>query len=845
MSTGYKAGIMAGLVLVLVACQGNYSGGTATSSASGSTGAGETGSEAFSSPQGFFKARVQPNLNFCRTCHVPGGVADVEDGKLFMLSHDTAQDWDNLKAAWQAVGEVDGQSRLLTMPSGTDPKSHSAGTPWPEGSPAYASMAVMLQCFANPEGCLAGAADTGTDPLQQWPLLTSSPAQTLWAEYCANQPDAAALPVDPRTLVQKGIIAQDKAVYYNAFWQDCHVNLPPDQQRATTCGEYRKRRDRGLYFLQHVLPSAASTQTAAEFNNAWKKWGLSSRPENFEEMYTLRYGFNRAPFHNPYPLPGEDPNATNGGSGQLPLGLSQIKDADGKWTGIIGQASCFQCHGGQMGDPWQGDPVVIGAKNLGLGNNNFDLIQYSQDNGAFAGTPLSTAVPSIDLYALFNIGIKQRGQNNAVGAFELLITMLDFDSLGFLPNPAKTILPFGVQGIQDMAHPLAHTQDTPAWWNFGFRPRKFFDAGVSNDSTRIIMAAGPSDTGVLLDPTGKPYRDLIKEWDLDLATYFLSLESPQWPFGFCGGDDGAPAAGDDPRCISKPLAKQGAVLFHTLDLWSRDGNKDRPKPLGGNGSCASCHGAYSPRFVHDPAFLQTPSLAGVAGHISPLAVIGTDSARSDMLTPTLRKGWDTTYWGYPDGVEGYTPVDQKDPVTEALDDLIPNRIKGVCGWQKAVIGYQAPPLHGVWATAPYFHNGSVPTVEAVLNAAERHPIWQRQIETIGPVKGFDQSFAAYDFSKLGWKSTVLTCAQIPGNQLLNCNPLDDNGPSLIEMIQNIVNGTVAWAGLVTIPDPTPGGSDKRLVYDTRILGNGNGGHVFADVLTEQERKAVIEYLKTL
>ena len=31
------------------------------------------------------------------------------------------------------------------------------------------------------------------------------------------------------------------------------------------------------------------------------------------------------------------------------------------------------------------------------------------------------------------------------------------------------------------------------------------------------------------------------------------------------------------------------------------------------------------------------------------------------------------------------------------------------------VGYQAPPLDGIWATAPYLHNGSVPTLHALLD----------------------------------------------------------------------------------------------------------------------------------
>ena len=34
-------------------------------------------------------------------------------------------------------------------------------------------------------------------------------------------------------------------------------------------------------------------------------------------------------------------------------------------------------------------------------------------------------------------------------------------------------------------------------------------------------------------------------------------------------------------------------------------------------------------------------------------------------------------------------------------------------------GYQAPPLDGIWATAPYLHNGSVPTIYQLLKSSER------------------------------------------------------------------------------------------------------------------------------
>ncbi len=811
------------LSFMLAACGGGDSSGEPHGSDGSNNDGGSGGNTSFANSEDFFDARVQPRMDFCRTCHVPGGVADTSEGERFMLSSNSGEDYANMYAAWQALGEGV-EDNLLIVENADKSEPHSGGKNWPPGSDAYKDMVTLLTCWDDPVNCVLNAAG---DVLDELPLLGSRRALHVWDEFCEGQPDSAVLPPDPRSLVVPGF-NEGKAVFYNAYWQDCHANAPEEEKQAKTCGEFRARRDRGLHFLMDELPTAA---VSMDYNNAWQKWGYSERPENFEELYTLRYGLNDAPFDNPYPLPGEDPNATDGGSGQLPLGLRQLKDDAGNWTGTIGTSACFTCHGGQIGDPFNGEENHIALSNMGLGNNNYDVLMSGQDNSPFSGTVLSDVLPPLSIDAVFNIGIKQRGQNNAVGAFEFLVTLLDFDSLGLNPNLAKTVTAGGLQGVQDVAHPLAHTQDTPPWWNMGMRPRKFFDAGVSNDSTRIIMAAGPGELQDIVSADGVPYRTRIEEWDQDLEAYFLSLESPAYP-----GE------------IDVPLAEQGAVLFHTKDLWAEEGNADHPQPLGGNGSCASCHGVYSPRYANDPNFLEDPMFEGVAGHISPLEVINTDPARSDMLTPTLRAGWDTTFWAYTDGVEGWVAPEDKDPLTELLDDMLPieSRPQGLCGWQKDVIGYQAPPLYGVWATAPYLHNGSVPTLAQVLDSETRPAIWQRMIQEDGNVKGFDQSLErAYDHEAVGWKHTVLACGDIPGDSNMNCNPVDEEGPSFPQLFQNFLNSTLSWAGLISIPDPSPGSIDKRLVYDTRILGNGKGGHSFSDVLTETERAAIIEYLKTL
>jgi hypothetical protein len=39
--------------------------------------------------------------------------------------------------------------------------------------------------------------------------------------------------------------------------------------------------------------------------------------------------------------------------------------------------------------------------------------------------------------------------------------------------------------------------------------------------------------------------------------------------------------------------------------------------------------------------------------------------------------------------------------------------------------------------------------------------------------------------------------------------------------------------------------EKRKIYDTTLPGRSNGGHQYGDQLSDEERKNVIEYLKTL
>lgn len=108
---------------------------------------------------------------------------------------------------------------------------------------------------------------------------------------------------------------------------------------------------------------------------------------------------------------------------------------------------------------------------------------------------------------------------------------------------------------------------------------------------------------------------------------------------------------------------------------------------------------------------------------------------------------------------------------------------------KPSAGYMAPPLDGVWATAPYLHNASVPSLQDLLNSSQRPTYWS-----------VTKSSSGLDYE---------------------------------------INDKI---GLVYVVESK--GKNKK-VYDTTLPGYGNQGHYFGDELSEDERSAILEYLKTL
>jgi hypothetical protein len=264
---------------------------------------------------------------------------------------------------------------------------------------------------------------------------------------------------------------------------------------------------------------------------------------------------------------------------------------------------------------------------------------------------------------------------------------------------------------------------------------------------------------------------------------FSGLKSPKWP-------------GDILPPIDQKLAAQGAKLYE-----------------------AHCQGCHRPPVTSEALYdfnnksrwrtNQNGEHVMVMEDI-PIDHIGTDPAQAaDMLARTValpaNLGINKTSFALALGdlVEKTVnyiydrQVDKdgrpKPPLTEAerrrMDGYMPNELR-------AELAYKVRPLNGVWATPPYLHNASVPTVYALLSPIEERP------------KKFYLGNREYDPVNLGYKTDYLK---------------------------------------------------SGFEFDTSIRGNSNEGHQFragydekkpvkgviGPALSPDDRKALIEYLKTL
>ena len=142
-------------------------------------------------------------------------------------------------------------------------------------------------------------------------------------------------------------------------------------------------------------------------------------------------------------------------------------------------------------------------------------------------------------------------------------------------------------------------------------------------------------------------------------------------------------------------------------------------------------------------------------------------------------------------------------------------------------GYSAPALAGIWSTAPYLHNGSVPTIDDLLKPAAERP------------KMFFLGSNEYDFQKLGFKS----------GEIVDRNRFSQWGSVFVGVRCNkqgercIKTGLVAANSSNNEVDDT-GDSEASDVADV-AKGMTNVGHEFGVQMPEDEKKKLMHFLKVL
>ena len=174
-------------------------------------------------------------------------------------------------------------------------------------------------------------------------------------------------------------------------------------------------------------------------------------------------------------------------------------------------------------------------------------------------------------------------------------------------------------------------------------------------------------------------------------------------------------------------------------------------------TCASCHGTYQPSESSNRNIGKYPE------QVVDIDDVKTDRVRFDSLSPKHRDAY---------GKSWFADYGKQSTYNE-------------------VAGYVAPPLDGIWASAPYLHNGSVPTLWHLLHPQQRPKVWRRIAQSM-------------DEEAIG----------------LVVESLD-------EVPKKLSN------------------AERRWYFDTSLEGKSAQGHDYPDELTEDQKSDLLEYLKTL
>jgi len=242
-------------------------------------------------------------------------------------------------------------------------------------------------------------------------------------------------------------------------------------------------------------------------------------------------------------------------------------------------------------------------------------------------------------------------------------------------------------------NPLNHfvADSKPAvWWNLKYKTRWLSDGS--------IVEGNPIFTNFLWNELGRG-TDLkeLEKWMQnntqkikELTAAAFSTKAPRWTDFF------------EASTIDISSAKRGEKIFEN--------------------SCAKCHGSYEKAW-------NLPS----AEELNEVELLETTKVSYHEQTPVKDVGTDPQRY---QGMKFFS---------ERLNEL------KISKWMQTKVepqkGYVPPPLVGIWARYPYFHNNSVPSLCALLTKAEDRPKKFVQGPAINKETDFDSECVGYPVGK--------------------------------------------------------------------------------------------------
>jgi cytochrome c5 len=405
----------------------------------------------------------------------------------------------------------------------------------------------------------------------------------------------------------------------------------------------------------------------------------------------------------------------------LPVGWTKGTDASGKdWLGM----TCASCHTGQLEytNPTTQQKIALridGAPTLADFNTmNLELVASLKATLAdpakferFAKAVLKDSDSPNTRSAL-------RGQlqsqtdmlhtRNEINKAPVQYGFARIDAIGFIFNQTLSTLP----GIPENAKPSDAPASYPFLWGTDQSDVVQWTGFADNSSgAGTLIRNGGEVIGVygkVVLTTATEYESSLMSENLGkLENWVRELNAPAWPENILPAIDQAKAA-------------EGAKLYAN--------------------ACAQCH-----QVIPRDAAIKTTYRAV----ITPIEEIGTDPTElSNMLTHKYEAG---IYSGkktaslagpvIPNPTTGLAPL-----INAVTGALLMHKLESIKAYLDEYAtrskthktepnGYKARPLNGIWATAPYLHNGSVPNLyELLLPAAQRSKSFTLGSREFDPVR---------------------------------------------------------------------------------------------------------------